>query len=294
MQYTLSFQGGIGKHIIATSLVRWVSEKFPEDKIIVVSPYPEVFENNPRVWRNLTMNQPYLFEDYVRDSDMRQGEPYTLKEYYKEKKHLAEVYPKAYGFGELNEKWASEIYLSSAEKENIKNFCKEKPTITMQISGGPLGMKNDMSERNMPYEMGQTIADILIKKGFRIEQVRGEHERSLKGTEYRKTRFRDYIALASGIKGHIGIDSSMVHACGAFQTPQLIFWAQTDVKNLGYSYPGALNKWREGAMHSRPAFGLPDQANGAPFRVQTDYWNYSKDEIEKMVEEFLKSIETKS
>ena len=32
----LSFQGGIGKHIVATSFVRWINEKFPNKKIMQI------------------------------------------------------------------------------------------------------------------------------------------------------------------------------------------------------------------------------------------------------------------
>lgn len=296
----LSFQGGIGKHILATSMIRWAREKFPDKKIMVVSAYPEIFEYNPHIYRNLTLNQPYLFEDYIKNNDFRVGEPYSLHEYYRDadKMHITKLYPKAYGFNEYNENPQTEIFLTEGEKAEARQFLGiGAPVITIQASGGvapgqDFGKKIDSVQRDMPYAMGNLIVEEILRRGFRLLQVRSATEPELPRTIQLQARFRGFISIASQAVGHIGIDSSMMHATAVFKKPMLIFWSQTHVDNLGYTYPGVVNKWREGAMYGRPAIAMPDNAGTLPYRSQKEIeaWNYSRDEVIRAVEDFVREI----
>ena len=44
-------QGGLGKNVAATAIIKSIHKKYSDRKLIVVSPYPEIFLNNPYVWR---------------------------------------------------------------------------------------------------------------------------------------------------------------------------------------------------------------------------------------------------
>lgn len=292
-------QGGIGKQICATSLVKWTAEKTKE-KVIVVSYYPEIFEYNPNVYRNLSPMQPYLFEDYLKGTDIRKGDPYILMEYYRDtdKMHINKLFPKAYGFNEYNESPEMEIYLTENERKDVETFIKAdtRPVITIQTSGGVAqGTQsnkgvNNPPMRDMPTEVGQKIVNYLSSKGYRVAHVRQQNEPGLQNTITFNVRFRQFIALSEQSKGHIGIDSSMLHAAAVWKKPQIIFWSQTFPENLGYTYPGAINVFKKISGHPA-SFSLPDQAGtlmNRDLEAEKEAWNYTDDELSKLLTDFLK------
>lgn len=299
--FSIDITGGIGKNIMATSFIKWLSEEYPDQKITVISSFPEIFEYNPRIWRNLRIDMPYLFEDYLKKTDYRNGEPYQRHEYYDERKHLMEVYPLAYGF-KLNENPQSEIFLTQGEKDEAKMIvAHNNPLITMQVFGGvPPGhnipqRKVDMGQRDMPMKMAQLISRELMTRGYKVMQIRNQNEPIIPGTLQINLPFRNIIALASEIKGHIGIDSAMMHAVAVFKKPMMTFWSQTHVDNLGYKYEKSLNKFKKGSMQYRPAITMPDREGVFPYRDRSDAfaWDYSNKEIIKYINEFDDLIKNK-
>lgn len=297
MDYVFEFNGGVGKHILFTSFIKWINEKYPKSKITVISPYPDIFEYNPRVWRNLPIGQAYLFQDYIQGRDYRKADPYLSYEFYREKnkKHFNEICPIAFGFNELNKKWKNEIFLTNGERAEFMEL-EQKKIITLQANGGiPTGHqmnvreKIDCDERDIPMPMAIKIVNYLRNKGYEVVQVRGPADQAIPGTTQLQMPFRNFMSLGIHAKGHIGIDSSFMHAMAAFERPQLIFWGQTHVDNLGYKYPKVLNIWKSGAMKFMPQVSMPDR-NAIYPRVdlhKADYWAYSDEEIEKYIDNFL-------
>ena len=45
-------EGGIGKHIAATAVIECYKKNYPDTNIIVVCAWPEVFLNNPFIYRH--------------------------------------------------------------------------------------------------------------------------------------------------------------------------------------------------------------------------------------------------
>jgi hypothetical protein len=300
----IQLSGGIGKAIMATSFVKWLNEQYPKRKITVVSPWPEIFEYNPRVWRNLPVQQAYLYEDYIKGRDFRMGEPYQRVEYYREddKKHLCNVYPLAYGFDKTNDEPQNEIYFNQGEMYDVQQFINQGPPVfTIQMSGGiPQGVggvniadKIDSSQRDFTSHMGQHIVDNLNSKGFRVLQICQANEPKLKNVIHMNTSFRKLAALTSAIAGHIGIDSSYMHACSVTKTPMMIFWGQTHKNNVGYSYDGSIHKSKPESMHCRPKVQMPDRAGVFPYRDANEHlaMNWSPDELTTSVNEFVKWVE---
>ena len=59
-------EGGLGKIIASTAVVRCIEAKYPDYKIIVLTPWPEVFLNNPRVHKVFKSGMtPYFYRDYL-------------------------------------------------------------------------------------------------------------------------------------------------------------------------------------------------------------------------------------
>ncbi len=58
-------EGGLGKNIAATSLIKDVKERYHDRKLIMVVSYPEIFLNNPdihRVYRVGATSYFYFFQ----------------------------------------------------------------------------------------------------------------------------------------------------------------------------------------------------------------------------------------
>lgn len=301
---SIEITGGIGKNIMATSFIKWLNEKFPKTDILVISSYPEIFEYNPRIWRNLRMGQPYLFEDYIKGGDFRKGEPYSVEEYFrdKNKKHVMNVFPKAYGFNEFDNKPQSEIYLTKGEEMDGKMYCgQNKPVITFQPIGGlppgaqPNRMKMDSSQRDMPPKLAMKIVQTLIQKGFKVLQIRGPSEAPMPGTLQLQLPFRNILPIIKHAVGHIGIDSSGMHAAATFKKPMLIYWGGTHVDNLGYKYEGSFSVFNESAMHCRPHLQIHDQEAIFPYKDKKEgfEFDYSDTEIENHVNKFIDFINGK-
>ncbi len=303
-KYTLLIKGGIGKHICSTTLVRYIKEKEPDSRITVISAFPEIFLNNPRIYRNLHHMTSYVFDDYINGTDFREGEPYQSKEFYTNKKHLSNVYPIAYGFKEENKNIYPEIYLDENELRGAQDLVKNspKPIVTIQTTGGNqrIGQVKDprqLNGRDMLPETAQKIVDICDKEGFNVVHVCLPHEYKLKGvTGFKDLSFRKYIALVPYISGHIGIDSSMMHAVAAFKKPSLTLWGCTNVNALGYPYMANINrKACPNPMCSRPHVGMPDLVPEGGWKCPYDLVcrKWENKELEDNVMAFLKDIKEK-
>ena len=61
-------EGGLGKIIASTAVVRSIKQQYPNHKIVVITPWPEVYLNNPNVYRVFRSgNTPYFYKDYIKD-----------------------------------------------------------------------------------------------------------------------------------------------------------------------------------------------------------------------------------
>lgn len=265
MNYTIFFNGGIGKHLCGTTLLRHIQNKDPEAKLIVVSGFPEVFLHNPRVYRNLHHMTSYIFDDYINGTDLRAGDPYSLIEYYHGKEHINKLFPKSMRFDGMNEDIYPEIYLSPDEIREAEDIIKQsnKPIITFQPTGGnqKVGQVKDprsFTGRDLTQERAQKIVD-LLKDEYNILHIRLPHEYALKDVRAQEWPIRKFIALLPYVRAHIGIDSVMMHAAAAFKKPGLIFWGNTNVHNLGYDH--FVNVFRDKCstpMCGRPHVGIAD------------------------------------
>ena len=84
-------EGGLGKIIASTAVVRSIKHQYPNHKIVVITPWPEVYLNNPNVYRVFRSgNTPYFYKDYIKDraSIVFKGEPYFNTGHLYNKQHL--------------------------------------------------------------------------------------------------------------------------------------------------------------------------------------------------------------
>jgi hypothetical protein len=134
----LHINGGLGKVIMATAVIRSYKLLFPKAKIIVVSGYPEVFVNNPDIYRFFTFNVPYLWKDYYSNSEWTvfAQDPYFEQEWIRnEKIHLIDLWCKMLKIPSVQK--TPLLFFSSAEVDDFKKIITAtKPTVFVQSTGG--------------------------------------------------------------------------------------------------------------------------------------------------------------
>ena len=92
--------GGLGKCIMATVVVRNIKKKYPDKKLIVICGYPDVFLNNPHVHKVYSFgNALYFYRDYIEDSKslILKIEPYLHIKYLYREWHLTHAWCETLG-----------------------------------------------------------------------------------------------------------------------------------------------------------------------------------------------------
>jgi len=90
----VKIDGGIGRCIAATGAIEEFAKRKSEqgDAVGIVTSYPQMFEGLEYVDRIYTIGMQYLYEDYISKGEFIEPEPYNSSKYYKEEKHLAQVF----------------------------------------------------------------------------------------------------------------------------------------------------------------------------------------------------------
>jgi len=243
--------GGIGKNIAATSVVKSLKEKYKDKRIIVLAGCQEVFFYNPNVYKVFRFDNPlYFYDDYINEESFPvKVEPYFNYGYITKQKHLInswceelnlenKKYPDLY-FLE-NELEAAKMYVDRVTKEGKKEL------ILLQWIGGMIpqdkskvelkGSLAKMFRRAIPFDIAQKIVDILIEKGYVVGNVAHENYPELKNTEKIFFPLRSVLALLKFSKTFIGIDSFLQHASASevIRKRGIVCWEGTSPICLGY------------------------------------------------------------
>ena len=87
----IQIEGGVGKNVMATAVVRAINIEHPNHKIVVVTAHPDVWLNNQRVHKVIQFGTlQYFYNDYVKDkgSLLFLLDPYKTTEYIYRRKHV--------------------------------------------------------------------------------------------------------------------------------------------------------------------------------------------------------------
>ena len=231
-------QGGLGKHIAATSLLKDLSLKYLDRKIILVVGFPEVFLNNPYVYRVYVHGStPYLYDDYVKEKDtlVFMHEPYHQSGHILKQKHLIENWCDLLNIQYTNQ--TPEIYVNYSQRKFTNKWVRNKPIMVIQTNGGPLDYSTSYSwTRDIPYEVSLNLAT-NYSEFYHIIQVCTPNSEKLPNVEvidYKLDNF-ELIALLINAEKRVLIDSSLQHAAAAFNLPSTVLWVGTSPKVFGYN-----------------------------------------------------------
>jgi len=231
-------QGGLGKHIAATSLLKDLSLKYSDRKIILVVGYPEVFLNNPYVYRVYNHNNTsYFYDDYIKDKDtiVFMHEPYHQSGHILKQKHLIENWCDLLDIKYTRQ--TPEIYVNYSQRKFTNMWVRSKPIMVIQTNGGPLDAPNVYSwTRDIPYEVSLDLVNNFSQL-YHIIQVCTPNSEKLPNVEvvdYKLTNL-ELIALLINSEKRVLIDSALQHAAAAFNLPSTILWIGTSPKVFGYN-----------------------------------------------------------
>lgn len=267
-------QGGIGKHIAATAVAEAITKQYPDRRLIVVCPYPEIFLNNPFIYRvyKSTATQ-YFYADFIKDKDVifLGNEVYQSNEYVAQNKHLILSWCEMLGVKYNGEN--PRLFLNQSEIFNaLKKFNREnRPLLVMQTNGGGIGDGGPIYSwaRDIYPFFAQDLINSLKDK-YHIMHVAREDQQTFQNAEKVSGSIRELFALLTISTRRLLIDSFLQHASAALGLPSVVLWIGTDPNKLGYNlHKNILAKESakifshdiDGIILEKEFIGLPYQCN---------------------------------
>lgn len=230
-------EGGIGKNVASTAVVRSISKRFPDRKILIVTAYPDIWECNPRIHRIFQFgNISYFYGDFIdgKDTLLFLQDPYRQQDYIFRKKHITQVWCELCGVEWDGEE--PELYFTNLESDFVSYLInKERPIFLIHPFGGAEGQAHKYSwARDMPPGLAQEVVDEM-SKDYRVIQVKRPDQISLKNAEYLSLAPRQLALSILLSDKRLFIDSYMQHAAAALSISSNVIWIANSPKTLGYS-----------------------------------------------------------
>lgn len=246
-------QGGLGKNIAGTALIKDIKTKYPDRKLIMVTSWPEVFLNNSNVDRVFQLGQsPYFYEDYIEGKDViiSKHEPYNQSDHITKKKHLVHNWCDLIG---IEYKKQLPVILPNYPQTMLLGLWQRpKPIMVIQSGGGPMeGQKYSYSwTRDMPIELAQEIVKKYYQQ-YHIIQITRPDGYPLDNVERVDTKMSnmELFSLVAKAEKLVLIDSSLQHAAAALKKKSTVLWVGTSPKVFGYD------------LHTNLTAKLPKKAN---------------------------------
>jgi hypothetical protein len=307
----LIVEGGIGKNISATAVVRALKKAYSDKKIIVVAGCPEVFFYNTNVYRPFNFSNPlYFYDDFINDETViLKVEPYLDYGYVNKEKHVVESWCDQLGIE--CDGVEPDLYFLDNELEMAKFYVEKiqdntkKEMILLQWIGGkvPEDKSNDklkmslmtMFRRSLPLIEIEKVVNYLKDK-YVIGNVGHNNFPEIKNTNIVFFPIRSTLALLPYVKTFVGIDSFLQHAAAAKQINKkgIVLWGGTSPKCLGYNvHINITKKTCNTPLCHRPNSYLFDaQANGAMWSCMHNEkcLKYTAEEIIKIFEDNFQVI----
>jgi len=238
MANTVIFQcdGGLGKSIMATAILKVIKKEYKKANIIVITGYPDVFIGNPNVNKVLHQQQVVgLYKSYIQNKDTKVfiTDPYSTSDFITESNHLLKIWCDVYGLtynGEL-----PELFLSKGEKEYFAPFYKlDKPIMAIQPNGGAVGQPLKYSwTRDLPSSVVNEVVS-QFKNDYAILHIKREDQLMYENTIGALDNWRSIAIMLTMSSKRLLIDSSSMHVATALNLPSVVGWIGTNPKVFGY------------------------------------------------------------
>tara|TARA_B110000977_G_scaffold197162_1_gene279047 strand:- start:124 stop:999 length:876 start_codon:yes stop_codon:yes gene_type:complete len=236
MNIIFQIDGGLGKSIMGTAMVKVLRKRYKNAHIVVSTAYPDVFLNNPNInecFNTQQMVGAYL--KYVNNQDCKVflADPYHHTSFITEKEHLYKTWCKIYGLTYNGEQ--PELYLTQPELDYFKPFYNlEKPIFVLQPNGGPQGQGFNYSwTRDIPEPTVKEIID-YYKNDYTIVHVKRQDQIIYPDTLQALDGFRSIAVLLQLSSKRLLIDSFGQHLATAMGVKSTVCWSTTNPNIFGY------------------------------------------------------------
>ena len=231
-----TIEGGLGKSIMATAILKVIKKEYKKANIIVITGYPDVFIGNPNVNKVLHQQQAVgLYKSYIHNKDTKVfiTDPYSTSDFITESNHLLKIWCDIYGLkynGEL-----PEIFLSKGEKEYFAPFYKlDKPIMAIQPNGGAVGQPLKYSwTRDLPSSVVNEVVS-QFHNDYAILHIKREDQLMYENTIGALDSWRSIAIMLTLSTKRLLIDSSSMHVATALNLPSIVGWIGTNPKVFGY------------------------------------------------------------
>lgn len=233
-------EGGLGKHVAATAIIKLIKQNHPDRKLVVVCSWPEIFLNNPYIYRVYKHGMvSYFYDDYVLDKDtiFFRHEPYFESSHILKKTSLIDTWANMYHL-KYTTPPAPELYLNMIQNRFANEWVRDKPVLLLHTNGGPFESQkyNYAWTRDMPYKLALAIAT-KFNKDYHVIQVCRTESQALPNVEVvtKPMMNLELFGLLQASSKRILIDSCLQHAAAAFNLPSTVFWIGTSPTLFGYN-----------------------------------------------------------
>jgi hypothetical protein len=236
MNIIFQINGGCGKCVMATAVCEAIKKQYPEDNLIVISGYSDVFLNNPHVHRAFSFgNISYFYDEYVNGKELLilAHDPYLETSHIKEEKNLIETWCELFKVPYNNEQ--PRIYLNDREIGFFKNkFQSDKPIFLLQTNGGALVDQKYCWARDIPSSVAVQIID-AFKDEYNIVHIRRDDQMTFANTTPVMDSFRSLCVLTALSSKRLFMDSCSQHTAAAMGMPSTVCWIGTNPDVFGYA-----------------------------------------------------------
>ena len=267
MNIIFQIEGGLGKSIMATALVKVIKKRYKNSNLIVVTAYPEVFSNNPNIFEVHHIDQINgLYLSRIKDQKCKifVADPYRDGDFITEAPiSLFKTWCKIYGLNYNNEQ--PQIYLTQPEIDYYSPFYKtDKPILAIQPNGGP-------EIQNFQYSWTRDIPSITVnqviehyKESHTIIHIKRPNQLVYDGTLQAHDGFRSIAILLKLADKRILIDSFAQHMAAALDLKSTVCWVSTKPEIFGYN--------NNNNIKSEPFTKEPDLTSAVynPFQLAQD------------------------
>ena len=256
----VNVEGGLGKNIMLTSILKELKEKGGYDEVYVISPYHDVFKVCSAVTDAFQPGLGTLYQELVLDPDcdVLWKEPYSNQKFIKKECHLFDAWAAEFGIT-LTDK--ADTYVPCLDKvveeyPALRQIADEKMNewnhnfCLVQFTGGqsPLTPQKDQQGNPVPYMNAQETIKRNYAKGEQVVQLLKEkwpgttvvhfglpNEPSVNGAIKIEVPYLTYRLLALEAKEIICIDSSLQHLATGVNPNVTVVWGETRPEHFGYA-----------------------------------------------------------
>lgn len=236
MNIIFQIDGGIGKSIAGTAVCRAIKKQYPNDQLIVITGYPDVFLCNPNVDKVFNFNNlNYFYTDYIEGKHVKMcvHNPYLHTDFINLNGHLIKIWCEMFEIeynGEM-----PELFINNREFNFFGNkFASQKPIFLIQSHGGGGNQPNKYSwARDLPLGLVQGIVNTFAND-FNVLHMRRDDQLPLQNTTPVQAEFRALATLIALSQKRLFIDSFAQHAAAALGLHSVVCWIGNTPSQFGY------------------------------------------------------------